>query len=295
MSFPDDQASPAAPFSGDGTGEIFDQPDIVYQSPTTSERIVDTQSGYLVVLKAVEQGRQCLYVKRRLGTPPSSSILLTRDEALKLSRILVGGGKPAAETPDNLSGLARRGTAREAYEAASKPRARNYKRDLVRGPMGLVFLTAILLMGVIAFAMQSSKPNIVTLKTPPPVVNILESAIVERFSRDFVGDMLDFNPDTYRISQVRAMAVMAPDLFKSYWKDTHFPLSPNDLKRIPQGNSIVVKKISQTRVDTDKVEVNVFGELTGGGAVSPIHIRLKVIATPDKQLQVIDQDDVTTE
>ncbi len=87
MSFADDHASPQAPFSGDETGKIFDTPDLVLQSPTTSERVVDTQSGFVVVVKQLEK-RLALSVKRQLGTPPTSSILLTPDESLKLSRIL---------------------------------------------------------------------------------------------------------------------------------------------------------------------------------------------------------------
>ncbi len=87
MSFSDDHASQAAPFFGDETGEIFDAPDVVFESPTTTERVVDTQSGFLVVIKRVDS-RLALSVKRRLGTPPVSSILLTPDESLKLSKIL---------------------------------------------------------------------------------------------------------------------------------------------------------------------------------------------------------------
>jgi hypothetical protein len=87
LSFSDDHASQAAPFFGDETGEIFDAPDVVFESPTTTERVVDTQSGFLVVIKRVDS-RLALSVKRRLGTPPVSSILLTPDESLKLSKIL---------------------------------------------------------------------------------------------------------------------------------------------------------------------------------------------------------------
>ena len=72
MSYSDDPASPATPFSGDETGEIFQAPDLVLDSPTTSERLVETQSGFLVVVKQQED-KQALSVKRQLGTPPTSS------------------------------------------------------------------------------------------------------------------------------------------------------------------------------------------------------------------------------
>src|ERR1700677_4082771 len=85
VGFSDDLPSSAASFSGDS--DFFESPDVVRTSPTTTERVVDTQSGFLVVLKQIDS-RLSLSVKRRLGTPPVSSILLTPDECLKLSRIL---------------------------------------------------------------------------------------------------------------------------------------------------------------------------------------------------------------
>jgi hypothetical protein len=87
LNYSDDYSTPAASFSGDDTGAIFDAPDVVRQSPTTNERVVDTQSGYLVVIKRSDS-KIALSVKRRIGTPPSSAIYLTPDESLKLSAIL---------------------------------------------------------------------------------------------------------------------------------------------------------------------------------------------------------------
>ena len=66
-----------APFAGDQTGDIFQSEDnVVAQSPVTSVRMVETQSGFLVVLKDVEE-RVSLSVKRKIGTPPASQVLLT--------------------------------------------------------------------------------------------------------------------------------------------------------------------------------------------------------------------------
>ena len=86
--FYDDQSSPAKGFSGDDSSDIFEGQDVVGSSPTTSERVVDTQSGYLVVLKKVDGTRVALSVKRRIGTPPSSFVLLTPDEQVKMAKIL---------------------------------------------------------------------------------------------------------------------------------------------------------------------------------------------------------------
>lgn len=99
MGLADDHASPTTPFSGDETGEIFDAPDVVLQSPTTTERVVDTQSGFLVVVRRLGV-RSAISVKRRLGTPPVSSIVLTPDESLQLSRILANpDSEPDSDSP----------------------------------------------------------------------------------------------------------------------------------------------------------------------------------------------------
>lgn len=96
MSFSDDYASPATPFSGGEAGGGFDTSDMITQSPETTERVVDTQSGFLVVIKRLES-RLSLSVKRRIGTPPSSSVLLTPDESVKLSKILSSPGNESRD------------------------------------------------------------------------------------------------------------------------------------------------------------------------------------------------------
>ena len=87
----DGETSSTRPFSGDPNGDIFaDSENLVAQSPITTVRTVGTQSGFLVVLKDVDE-RTSLSVKRKIGTPPKSHVLLTADEVRKLSRILVDG------------------------------------------------------------------------------------------------------------------------------------------------------------------------------------------------------------
>src|SRR5205823_3781841 len=97
----------------------------------------------------------------------------------------------------------RRGAAREAYEAATQPRFRRVKQS-VRGPAGIVALSAVLLVSLVIFALDRARPYIVHLQTPapPPVVNPIAADKVDRFSRQFVSEMLDFNAGTYRISQI---------------------------------------------------------------------------------------------
>jgi|GEM_PF-1056742 hypothetical protein len=87
VTYSDDYASSTSSFSGDQTGDIFGTPDTVPQSPVAAARVVDTQSGYMVVIKKKDE-RLALSVKRRIGTPPASHVLLTADESLQLSHVL---------------------------------------------------------------------------------------------------------------------------------------------------------------------------------------------------------------
>lgn len=97
MSYSDDYAA---------TSSTYDAQDPIQDSPVTTERVVDTQSGFLVVIKRLE-ARLALSVKRRIGTPPSSSILLTEDESLKLARILADSPTPGENGKGRKNNFAR--------------------------------------------------------------------------------------------------------------------------------------------------------------------------------------------
>lgn len=99
MTYSDDHAPSTSSFSGDQTGDIFGTPDTVPHSPVAAARVVDTQSGYMVVIKKKEE-RLALSVKRRIGTPPASHVLLTADESLQLSHVLDDSVKSLATPGD---------------------------------------------------------------------------------------------------------------------------------------------------------------------------------------------------
>jgi hypothetical protein len=82
---PDDYRQPDASFRDDETVRAFvDQ----QESPRRQavERSFETQSGYLVLIKQLGS-RYALSFRRQIGTPPSSSIFLTADEAKRLSNM----------------------------------------------------------------------------------------------------------------------------------------------------------------------------------------------------------------
>ncbi len=97
MSQPDDYIEASTPFYGDETGEVFAPKEEERPILETYEHHFETQSGFLVIVKSIGNVYS-LSFKRQLGTPPTSFISLTPDEALRLSNLL--GPKFEAETVD---------------------------------------------------------------------------------------------------------------------------------------------------------------------------------------------------
>lgn len=321
MSFSEDPSSPAAPFSGDSTGKIFDLPDMVANSPETSERVVDTQSGFLVVLKKFGD-RIALSVKRRAGTPPSSSVQLTPDECVRLSRILSSSFSTADDLAAELSARTKR------KRSASKLFGHDDSEDVeekseadlvvpgqslssVHVPMKLMlasvlraFMVPILGVALSVFALgigagvsgiklfeKDKTPSMVALSDP------LEKSKVDKFVRSFVGQMLDFSATSYRASQVHAMSSMGPDLLERYWQETKFPLSKKQLAALPQGSTVQIAELQQERVDANTVSVEVkaiLGNPADPQASTPVNLRLKLGVDADKNIVVTYQQDTSS-
>jgi hypothetical protein len=291
MTFSDDPSSPAAPFSGDGS--VFDLPDVLLQSPTTTERVVDTQSGFLVVVKRLGD-RLGISFKRRVGTPPTSQVLLSPDESIKLSRILsttlMGVEEPYFEdeivSADADLGAQRRPT------PAFRPERKVLNKVLLAQIAGAVVLLGFV-FGLIGFVAGNSLGE---SKAPAAaVVDPLESDKIDAFARKFVAYMLDFNPDSYKTSQVQAMSFMAPELLEKYWKETNFPLSRTQLKNLPQGTTVMIERIGKERIAPDSATADIYAQLVHSDSKisNPVHLKLKLGLDTENGIQVLEQEDLT--
>src|SRR5579864_4738829 len=77
----DDYRQPDANFpSGDTRGDLLSVHLDTLSRNQAVERSFETQSGYMVLIKQLGS-RYALSFKRQIGTPPTSSIFLTSDEA----------------------------------------------------------------------------------------------------------------------------------------------------------------------------------------------------------------------
>jgi hypothetical protein len=334
VSSPDDHASKQAPFSGDETGDIFGTPDVVWQSPTTTERVVDTQSGFLVVVRKVDS-RFALSVKRRLGTPPVSSILLTPDESLKLSKILAGSSSEQSSHPrlartlspeieqwlnqfspsgtaddqevefgikQEINGLFNSGDVKRNAVQRGRSRKESFFAVPTLSKLQAIAAITLLALGIVvsSFAFKILHAQNTDKKSPPASVaqeDPLDSVKVDGFARRYVSDMLDFNPDTYRVSQVQAMSAMVPELLERYWTETNFPLAKRQLKTLPQGQTVLITQVSQTKLDDKRKVVDIFAELRSLNSkiISPVHLKLTLGSDQEGKVRVVDQKDLTAD
>ncbi len=359
MSYSDESASSLTPFNGDPTGDIFASQDVVARSPITSTRVVETQSGFLIVVKDVpEKERLSLSVKRQIGTPPTSNILMTMDESKKLSNILFQApdAQEQIQVPNHLRETSDRIAQAPTYGYADRPDATPYagiaglqspystqpeldtyasssntaptidemrtpyrvrrggsnqrvrttynaeaildyfsnikKRQLAIGGVALVAVVGIAIGAVALFTPSKAKKEkeaaqaAALLNAPDPV---------ETFSRNFVTNLLDFNPSSYRVSQVKAMAVMEPELMERHWQETKFPLSKRTLSNLPEGQQVVIEKVSKEATSSSSYDVEVRGSVTSPGKdPSPLALKLEISKTMDGQYLVTNQKDLSS-
>lgn len=318
MSYSEDPSSPAAPFSGD-SGQIFELPDMVASSVTTTERVVDTQSGFLIVVKRLTD-KLSLSVKRRIGTPPTSSVSLTPDESLKLSRILASSVSVEDEPQEQQQMESPRAIRRRNLNRLSSESGETTIPDLVvpaslqnsQVPMKLilasVFRTFLIpIIGVtvtvfaVGFAFGVGSDKLISGKPALPVADPLladplNTGKVESFVRDFVAQMLDFSARTYRSSQVQAMASMSPELLERYWQETRFPLSKRQLASLPSQTNVLISDLKQERIDQNTVQVDIkaqLSDLRNPKQGTPVNLRLKLTTGKDGQIVVTDQQDIS--
>lgn len=289
MSTTDGQGSSAAPFSGDESGNIFNNPDMVADSPTTNERVVDTQSGFLLIVRRVQE-RLSLSLKRRLGTPPTSNILLTPDESVQLSRILSDAWRPTKTStlsPDaeNLVSNMGRGNLKGLAKG-------DYGTQLNQGMRPIVLVMVVL--ALFNFAAGSFAGYFAHTGTPAPMVkDAVPSDALNLFSRQFVTNLLDFNPQTYRESQIRAMAQMTPELMKSYWTDTNFPLTKEQLDGLKLSSKLELTRVECQKLDKHTAITDVKGQMIAASGATPVHLQLKLSIDDNNQILVIEQNDLT--
>ncbi len=292
---------------------------MVASSVTTTERVVDTQSGFLIVIKRLTD-KLSLSVKRRIGTPPTSSVSLTPDESLKLSRILASSVSVEDEPQEQQQMESPRAIRRRNLNRLSSESGETTIPDLVvpaslqnnKVPMKLmlasVFRTFLIpIIGVtvtvfaVGFAFGVGSDKFISVKpalplADPLLADPLNAGKVESFVRDFVAQMLDFSAKTYRISQVQAMASMSPELLEKYWQETRFPLSKRQLASLPTQTSVLISDLKQERIDQNTVQVDIkaqLSDLRNPKQGTLVNLRLKLTAGKDGQIVVTDQQDIS--
>lgn len=296
MSSSDNQATP----STSGDGNLFDAYDAVLGAPTTTERTVELQSGYLVVLRHLED-KLTLAFKRRLGTPPSSIVSLLPDECLKLSRALSSSADAEYEGLSEAQIWQERAAGDLGLKNPNFFASRN-KRYLKRLTVALAIICFIV-GGLPAFFWgmyfgsdwnKGTDSQVATVsKTAIAAISLENDPSVDSFTRSYIADLLDFSPATYKYSQISAMAMMSSELAEKYWHETGFPLDSAKLPK--QSTNIMIKRITKEPVDANTLKVNVFADVSieKQKVVNPLHLQLLLKRDKDGALKILEQADMT--
>lgn len=333
------------PFTGDQTGQLLAEPDMVALSPVTSARVVETQSGYLVVLKKADE-RLSLSVKRRIGTPPSSQVLLTPDESIQLSRVLADSvetlsevrgdylvkelrertaTQPAPSPADNELSTIYGDSAKtdeggldwdEIKQPWRKRKAKQTQQELgidnliekPDKPVRDLPIKAIAISAAVVVAAAAGIYGVInwvgSMSSAPAKTTVSASAAaaaadqmapenVDKFVRNFVANMLDFNPRTYRSSQVHAMASMKPKLLERYWLETSFPLPKSKLKAQHKDQTLIINKVLQQPTSSVTTDVELSADLStpGQSETTPVRLQIDLALDQDGSLTVTDIKD----
>jgi hypothetical protein len=292
---------------------------------------LETQSGFLLVLKGMKD-KALLSVRRKVGTPPQRGITFTPDELKRFQNLvneITPGSLPAAQgitqtLAKEVASIDRNANnfelgagedldkeldtfiEREYPELAQKRRksARQvsfldglFSQFFTASPFGrLLAMGALVLIagsGASLFFFSSLKPE----KKPFHRINIGQngSLAIEETARWFVLNMLNFKKNSYRQSQIRAMALMTPELSNRYWDETHFPLSSRQLATLPQDDEVKIVVVNSEAIAPGIYQVDVHASHLAGhsGSQSPVLIRLTLTQDATGKYLVSEQKDLS--
>jgi hypothetical protein len=280
---------------------------------------LETQSGFMLVFKGAKD-KATLSVRRKVGTPPSSAVTLTPDELRRLSnlvgelspepasrqRVAVGSERPPAESDFDSF------VAREYPELAQRRRIKKaFPISVPEAIFELITQKKLLLLAGLALAVlvTTAVSTVLFLTSKPfagaPIAaapsatkaGLAGSLSLEETARTFVLDMLNFRKDSYRQAQIKAMAMMTPDLATRYWSETNFPLSRSQLKALPQDQEVRIESVVPTTISPGNYQVDVKGNLIGASGTAPtaVVIRLSIIQDASGKLLVSEQKDITAQ
>ena len=278
---------------------------------TDREAALETQSGFMVVLKAVD-GRLVLSLRRKVGTPPTSQVSFTADEVRRLTahlsevlpqsvseRIQVGEQRQPAENSSELDlfmsqeypTLARRKKSKSSFSLAPF-----LKNRVLLGAAALLLLA----LGLGTMLFSGKKESAPAHSTSPEPETRSLALNIEKEAERFVTCLLDFKQDTYRSSQIKAMSMMSAELQKKYWQETGFPLSQEQQRRLPKEQEIRIESSLSRKSGAGVHVVDVRGGIvtrengSDSSRSMPMHIQLTMLEDQSGRLTVIEQKDLSS-
>ena len=89
---------------------------------------------------------------------------------------------------------------------------------------------------------------------------------------------------------------MTPELLNTYWTDTNFPLSKEQLLSIGKGSTVEITNVDSKKLDKQTATVDVVGQMSQGQDTkpTPVHLQLKLALDADGQIRVTEQNDLAS-
>lgn len=304
-----------------------------YEANEVKEASLETQSGFMLVLKGDGQ-RLTFSVRRKVGTPPNSQVSMTPDEVRQLSaifgstlpqsrneRISVGQERPqfGQERPLDLGDAPPAGDfdlfmEREYPELAAKKRKSGSarpgrtlpftmpnKKILVAGGIAISFC----FLGLLGFGVGQ------LIKKPAKKAEMQESAQtaaavaaasqtdanVDTMASDYVKMLLDFKRSTYKGSQIKAMAMMTPELRDKYWEETGFPLPREKRRQLPEDQDVRITSVETITTSATTYQSDVKGAVvtldSQGSKSMPVYLKLSLEKDAGGKVLVSKQEDLS--
>lgn len=230
-------ASSRSPFHGDESGDIFNhEKNALPQTKPTDYHNLETQSGFELVLKKIKNKTMFL-VKRKIGTPPTSQIILTPDEANRFAHILTNSESAGNEA--NINDQASSSFADfdefslENYRAS---RSKNNKKDskLHKSVKIIAVIVAIKVLVLIGLVFG----GISHFGQPKPITSeaiLNDKKIITMLTNQFIISFYECQNYNLPAGQIiQTLSYLNNDLKEFYTKDffnnAQKPKPPNNLK-----------------------------------------------------------------
>ncbi len=272
----DDKANSRSPFHGDESGDIFAMENTSPKINSNEIRSIETQSGFELILKKIKNKTMFL-VKRKIGTPPASQIILTPDEANCFAQILATNDKvnPSGE-PNETNNL--NYTDFDEFSLENYRSSRNRKSTKkFKTPLkiiGIIVLAKILILIGLFFGGIShfGQPHKNQKVTADLILN--DEDYIKNFITQFIINFYECKNYNLPFTKViLTLANLNPALGNDYFQD----IQPNSNKNsIPNNLILNVQNISLGKIQNKSRDISLTFVVKSVNSTNNYNVKLTI-------------------